>query len=129
MKQTDAFPGRFLKAADLNGRKLTLTIKAVRLEEVGDDPSRVVVYFKEEDRGLVLNKTNFSAIEEFTGQDDTDNWAGHRLVLGAVKVEFQGKRVLGLRVIEGMPKDDGPTLQDDGPDRDDVLLTDEDIPF
>ena len=65
MKQHQAFPGRFLKAADVADQKyLTLTIKKVTSETVSDDPAKLVVHFLHEDRGLVLNKTNFSAIVE-----------------------------------------------------------------
>ena len=99
MNQNEAFPGRFLKAADISGH-LDLTVKSVSLETLNDE-SKVVVAFDEDDRGLVLNKTNFAAIVDFTGEPNTDDWTGTKLRLGAVKVDFQGKRVLGIRVIAG----------------------------
>lgn len=120
MKQHQAFPGRFLKAADVADQKyLTLTIKKVTSETVGDDPAKLVVHFRYEDRGLVLNKTNFSAIAEFTGEDDTDNWSGWAITLGVVKVPYQGQRVPALRV-------SGATRASE---LSDAPLTDEDIPF
>ena len=52
-----AFPGEFLKAADLQGRQAAVVIDRVEMQKVGDD-HKPVAYFQGKDRGLVLNKTN-----------------------------------------------------------------------
>ena len=119
MKQNDAFPGRFLKAADID-KHLDLTIREVKTETLNDD-QKVVVYFHEDERGLVLNRTNFAAIEDFTGELDTDDWTGCKVRLGVVKVDFQGKRVPAIRVIAAKKTQSEPV--DNTPD------DDESIPF
>jgi hypothetical protein len=99
MKSTDIFPSKYLRAADLNGAEPIVTIDRVEMETLGDD-RKPVVYFKGKDKGLVLNKTNFNAIEEISGRDDTDEWKGVKVKLFTAKVEFQGKRVPAIRVDE-----------------------------
>ena len=97
MKMNDAFPGQFLKAADID-KVLDLTIKDVKMQTVGED-SRLVAYFHEEDRGLVLNKTNLLP----QGMQDAQV-AGSRL-LGAA--EEKGKSYaagISARSGEGVPE-------------------------
>ena len=96
MKSTDIFPSKYLRAADLDGREPVVTIARVDMETLGDE-RKPVVYFVGKDKGLVMNKTNFSAIEDISGEEDTDNWAGTKVKLITVKVEFQGKRVPAIR--------------------------------
>lgn len=87
----------YLKAADLKGRSVKLVIESVTTEKVGDD-DKAVVHFAGKEKGLVLNKTNAMRIVEATGTDETDEWEGWTITLYACKVDFQGKRVDGLRV-------------------------------
>jgi hypothetical protein len=96
MKLSEAFPSNFLKAADLQGRRVTVTISHVKFEDIGDD-HKPVVYFRGKDKGLVLNKTNGNMIAEVAGNDDTDNWGGVAIVLYPTRVDFQGKRVDAIR--------------------------------
>ena len=123
MKQTDAFPGRFLKAADITTH-LDLVIREVKMETLNEE-TKAVVYFHEDERGLVLNRTNFSAIEDFTGERDTDDWTGCKVRLGVVKVDYQGRRVPAIRVIAGKAKGKpAPVVQREPGDEDDVDGTD-----
>jgi len=100
---TDKFPSRFLKADDLSGRRRLLTIKAITEERVGqgsDAEDKLIASFKEEPKGLVLNRTNCDAIAEILGTEDLDTWPGHRIVLYPTKVDFKGKRVPAIRIEE-----------------------------
>lgn len=97
MKQGDVFPGRFLRADDLNGHTPTVTIARAELQTIGDT-QKLVVYFEGKDKGIVLNRTNFNAIVEITGADDTDDWPGHRIRLVTARVDFQGRRFVTIRV-------------------------------
>ena len=99
MKSTDIFPSKYLRAADLDGREPIVTINRVILETLGDD-RKPVAYFDGKDKGLVLNKTNWNAIEDISVEDDCDNWKGVKVKLITVKVEYQGKRVPGIRIEE-----------------------------
>lgn len=103
MKSSDIFPSKYLRAADLNGAEPIVTIDRVVTETLGDE-SKPVMYFKGKDKGLVMNKTNWNAVEELTGEDDSDNWKGTGIKLVTVKVEFQGKRVPAIRIEQGVPK-------------------------
>lgn len=99
MKSSDIFPSKYLRAADLGDKEPIVTIDRVEMETLGDD-RKPVVYFRGKDKGLVLNKTNFNAIAEISGEDDTDSWAGVKVKLFTAKVEFQGKRVPAVRIDE-----------------------------
>src|SRR3990167_5350243 len=91
-----AFPGNYLKAADLKGRNVPVTIERVEMEDVGGD-HKPVVYFQGAERGLVLNKTNASIISDMYGSE-TNLWGGKRVVLYTARVEFQGRLVDAIRV-------------------------------
>jgi hypothetical protein len=99
MKLNDAYPGNYLKADDLQGRQILVTIDRVQLEEMSNDKKKKpVCYFKGKSKGLVLNKTNFCMIGEIAGTDETDEWGGNKITLKVAKVDFQGKRVDAIRV-------------------------------
>jgi hypothetical protein len=91
-----AFPSTYLKAADLAGRTVTVTMEHVRMEDIGDD-HKPVLYFKGKEKGLVLNKTNGAVIAELYG-DETDQWMGEQIEIFPTTTDFQGKRVACLRV-------------------------------
>ena len=91
-----AFPGEFLKAADLQGRQAAVVIDRVEMQKVGDD-HKPVAYFQGKDRGLVLNKTNANIIADMYGSE-TNQWVGQRIVLYSARVEYQGKLVDAIRV-------------------------------
>jgi hypothetical protein len=38
MNINNAYPSKYLKASDLDGRNVTVTIKSAELEEIGFDP-------------------------------------------------------------------------------------------
>jgi len=98
MKISQAFAGEYLRAADLMGRDVPVTVKRVVLEEVGKErDERPVVYFQGKAKGLVLNKTNANTIAAAFG-DDTDDWIGADVVLYEASVDFQGKMVASIRV-------------------------------
>jgi hypothetical protein len=97
MKIGSAFPSEFLKAADLNGKAIRVTIDTVTTEKVGED-RKPVLHFVGKDKTLVLNKTNANRLVEATGTDETDEWSGWSITLYPCKVEYQGKRVDAIRV-------------------------------
>jgi len=96
MKGADIFPSKYIKADDLKGRDVPVTISHAEMEKLGDD-QRLVLYFQGKDKGMVCNKTNFGRIAYLYG-DETDEWEGKPIMLTSEFVEFQGKTVKGLRV-------------------------------
>jgi len=121
MKMSDAFPSKWLTAAELededgNPADQTLTIREAVMEEMeipGKDPvEKPVVYFEEIDKGLVLNKTNGKSIAGMYG-NDTEDWAGERVTLYPTEVNFQGTMTPCIRVRGKVPKKaKAPTLKD-----------------
>jgi len=91
----------YLAASDVQ-EPMTLTITSGEREEVGQDKEpAIVLYFKEEDRGLILNKTALRFMVALTGSEDTDEWVGKQVVLyNEPNVYYQGKRTGGLRLRE-----------------------------
>lgn len=97
MNITSAFPSDYLKAADLHGGRVTVTIDTVVIENIGDE-DKPIVYFQGKTKGLVLNKTNANMITEIAKSEETDNWHDVRVTLYSCKVDFQGRRVDAIRV-------------------------------
>ena len=96
---------RFFKAADLKGEK-KFRIKNVTEELVGTEAQKekkLVVWFTNDERGLVLNKTNNRAIRGAYG-DDTAGWIGKIIVVFPTMVDMRGKMTPALRVRIPPPK-------------------------
>ena len=96
MIREEIFPGRFLKAADLDGKAVTMTIESVVQEEL-DEQVKAVVYFRGKSKALVLNATNYDAIADNHGVQ-TDDWPGAEIELYPTTVPFKGKVVPCVRV-------------------------------
>jgi hypothetical protein len=83
MKKSEAFPSKFLKAADLGGKSLVLTIKSVSRKTLkthdGKEQEKTVLHFVETDKVLPLNLTNWDAVAAATGEDDDANWPDHKI--------------------------------------------------
>jgi hypothetical protein len=94
-----AFPSTHLKAADLGGKTVTVTIREVKAEEIGrDKETKPVLYFVGKEKGVVLNKTNARKIVSLTGTANTEEWAGFRIAIFPTTVEFSGDMVEAIRV-------------------------------
>jgi len=94
---SEAYPSKYLKAADLKGQEAVVTIEQVSKEEIDRDESKPVLRFKGKNRGLVLNVTNANNIVLMYG-DDTETWVGKQVTLFTTFVDFQGRSVEAIRV-------------------------------
>ena len=91
------FKSNYLKASDFPQARVMVIARLV-IEPVGQDKEeKPVLYFRGEDRGLVLNRTNAAMIAHAHGTD-TDRWAGKVVELRSEPVSFQGKIVDSIRV-------------------------------
>lgn len=127
MKISNAFPSKYLKAADLQDRQVKLVMSRVEMETIADDEKKPVIYFSKTQKGLVLNKTNSKAIAKVYG-DDTDDWGGKEIVLFPALVDFRGDQVEAIRVkvFKAAPTTTVPAPQD----HDELNPPDgEDVPF
>jgi hypothetical protein len=137
MKMSEEFPSKYLKASDLQGREVRLTMAHVEREKIGDD-FKPVLYFKGKDKGLAMNKTNAGTIADAYG-DDSDDWMDQPIILFSVMVDFQGKVGPAIRCRVPTAKDNkaaAPRREDpissgpiDPPQRPAANLVDDDIPF
>lgn len=137
MKISNAFPSKYLKCADLQGKSVTVKIERVEMEQIGED-HRPVAYFYGKEKGFVLNKTNGSTISDMYG-DDTDGWDGKEITLRPTRVDFRGERVDAIRVeYHDQPKRNGApkikpkmAFDDRNPPPDDKVPDDmnDEVPF
>ena len=96
---------KYLKAADLNKEK-KFRIKSATDEVVGmgdDKEHKLILWFTNDDRGLVMNRTNIRVLREAFG-DTIDSWTGKIIVVYPTSVDFRGKQVPALRVRIPPPK-------------------------
>ena len=96
MNINDVFPSKYLKASDLDGHKIKLTIKSVEMEEIGTD-EKPVLYFEGKKKGLVLNKTK-GAVLAASYSPETDGWVGKEIAIFPGQVNFQGQMVPSITV-------------------------------
>jgi hypothetical protein len=103
MDYEELFPGRFVKAADLKGREVTLTIASVRAEKI-DDKMKAVMSFEGAGKELVLNRTNAEAVKLMFGRE-VNSWCGRQLTIypATIKDPFADGEILALRV-KGSPE-------------------------
>lgn len=101
MNIEEAFPSKYLKAADLQGQQVTVRMERIERDNVGDD-SKVILYFQGKEKGLVLNVTNKNMIVDLYGPE-TDDWQGQPIILYEAMVQYQSKMVPAIRV-KGQPR-------------------------
>ena len=93
---------KFLTRADVGPGKL-MTITEVFQENVAKEGApeelKWCIGFHESEKPMVLNSTNGQLIAQITKSEDTDGWAGHKVVLyDDPSISFGGKLVGGIRV-------------------------------
>jgi hypothetical protein len=110
MRASDAYPSKYLKSADVKAKPIVATISSLDMELVGQgqDQKQKPVLYLEGQKPIVLNRTNFEAIEAVFG--DSDEWSGHKVKVYAAPTRYQGKAVDGIRIDPIVPK---PALKDD----------------
>jgi hypothetical protein len=95
-------PSKYLEAADLNGRRVTVVIEKiernVEIRGTGNKKDRKpVFYLRGKEKGWVLNTTNLNRIAEVHGKR-AEEWIGKPVVLYAERVESFGSMVPAVRV-------------------------------
>ena len=96
------FDYRFISGEDLIEKDVTLTIKAVGIDEAFNGHKQedvVVISFEETEKMMVLNKTNAKTITKRTGTVNVEDWKGFQLRLTCETVSAFGQQVLAIRVV------------------------------
>jgi len=100
----DLIPSKYLKQTDL-GEHLArlLTVAGGELIEFEKSPGvkekKFVLTFEETDKGLPLNAGNLREVANISKADDTDDWAGTRVVVyWDPSVMFAGRKTGGMRI-------------------------------
>jgi hypothetical protein len=94
------YPGRFLKSGELLGKKRTVTIATVEVDELeGEKGKKVqgVIILKETEKQIVLNKTNGLCLKGMFGKKLSD-WEGKRITIYEDKVRFGADMVDAIRI-------------------------------
>jgi len=104
MRSNEAFPSKYLKSSDVKDRPIVATISHIEQVSVGQgrDAEDKLALFFESGKPMVINRTNWEALEDAFG--DSDDWAGHKVKIKAVRTSFQGKPVDGIRLDPIVPK-------------------------
>jgi len=113
MKISQLFPSKYVKAADLNGKTVTLTIAKLVVEELGhgaEKERKPVLYFQKATKGLVLNRTNAMTIAGLYG-DESDDWEGKRISIYPTRIRAFGSMQDTIRVREEIPAQPRPQAQ------------------
>ena len=103
------FNYEYLGSYSLEGkRELVVTITKLSNEVVTGQQGRkedcFVVYFKEFDKGMILNRTNARAIEKVSGSGLIEDWVGTQVTLYVEKgVKAFGDVVDALRIRDRKP--------------------------
>jgi hypothetical protein len=114
----DFYPSKFLRASDLKGKEITVTIDRVATEEFEQDGAKrakPVIHFRDNGvKPLVCNKTNSSRLAMAAGSKDYDTWAGKQVLLYPDMEEFKGQVHEVVRVRRA-PAPIGEDLNDEVP--------------
>ncbi len=95
----------WIKAEDLKGRAVKVTIDKIELEEVGTSGYKAVIHFVGKEKALVLNVTNAKCLASVFG-DDEQAWKGQEIVMYPTTTEYGGKTVDCIRVRVDTPVED-----------------------
>lgn len=83
--------GKFFKAG-FPAQDLTLTIRDLTVEDMGNGKQEKVLWFYEHQAGLVMKPTKWEAVGALLG-DQTSTWKDKQIVIGPGKTRYQGKMV------------------------------------
>ena len=102
MTRNEVFPSKYLKADDLKGKACVVTIESapyVTLKGLdGNETKKIVLHFKNAQKTLPLNVTNFNAVCAATSFPDTEDWPGQRIELYPDQTTMGGKAVDCIRI-------------------------------
>lgn len=90
-----------------NGKDMTLTISKVVREYVKNERGQeecTVAYFKENQKPMILNRTNSKAIQKLYGTPYIEQWTGKKITVYAATTKLKGDDVECLRIRPQKPE-------------------------
>jgi len=99
-KVSEMISSKFLRKEDVGDDELIVSIKSVTLEDMPGEAGeqRWVLYFRELQKGLVLNSTTIRLLDKSFGSH-SDDWITKKVTLYVDEsVQFKGQVVGGLRL-------------------------------
>lgn len=100
------FPSQFLGAGDMGGKDMTVTIAGIEQDELmmegGKKSKKVVVYLRDTEKKLILNKTNAKTIAGLLG-GEMRAWSGKSITLFPTKTKCGRDMVDCVRVRPMLP--------------------------
>jgi len=104
MRQYAGSESKYLKAADLNGKRTKVKISGVSMVEFDDDEKgkmrKPALHFEGKEKAMVLNPTNTAELINAFGAE-SDEWAGHEVELSTKHYPAFGKDGLVLSPVGG----------------------------
>ncbi len=107
---SELYPGKYLKADDLQGKSYLLRIVSVSVEKLrqfdGTQAWKVVLTFDKAQKLLILNKTQCKALTDITGSEQFQGWQGITVKLSPVTAQ-NGKptiHIAKVRMAEPLSK-------------------------
>ena len=101
MTSMDEFFGNYLKTDDIK-KETTTKITEVKVEPVGrdnDKHDKIVLYFADFDKGLIVNKVNGEILADIFKSREIETWNNKEVTLYVDQsVMFGSKRVGGVRI-------------------------------
>lgn len=89
------------------GQDLTVTIREVKREIItgmnGKKEECTVVYFNDQPKPMILNRTNSKTINKIYGTPFIEEWAGKKITLYASTTKLAGEEVECLRIRQHTP--------------------------
>jgi hypothetical protein len=106
----ECYDSKYLGAADLGDKKTRARIAKVHKEKMrqqsGGERPKLVVYFTNLDKPMVLNATNKNTLVDKLGRDPA-KWISAEVGLFTIPTQFGGKPTRGLRLtVLSVPKKD-----------------------
>ena len=111
----DMFPSKWLSGEDIRqrGGMIKFQIEGLSYEVFGqgkDETMKPVLWFYDEQKGFILNKSNAEVIAMVLNSPDTDNWRDHEITLLSMFRNIGGNQKCVIDVMGGGgPEVQGPT--------------------
>ena len=91
-----------------DGKDMIVQIKDVKQEMIqnqqGGKEEKLVMYFENGVKPLIMNKTNMAATEKATGSPYIDAWVGKKLQLYVTTVSAFGEVTMAVRIRDFSPQ-------------------------